>query len=360
MCKCRPQVQLYTEKLLGCGGGAAVSKFKAKMQALFPVSFQNQSLEFRDIEIVEAEDGNKSEAAGSKGGTKTAVGVASFKACIKLEWFRYGKIQGTPYVQQRKSISLPVVEFPKLSASDTLNVNGVEKVLVSQLGRQPGLRIEADESSINISFLRGNATMLQIKADCEMCTVLCGGYEVELLQVLTALGVTKTDIIGVLHDVKTVVYANGEWREMRFRRFAKEGAEGEGSGVFGEAYGWRRNTRFGEDIVSGGVFENAVVVEDVIGYDKRVTLKAGERMIWDVERLGCGCVKVAAAAAAATLKLLRDVRKAEGADLIASLVASKMSLVDLELAGRSALNAITKRADGAMLDCVTECDLVLI
>lgn len=102
------------------------------------------------------------------------------------------------------------------------------------------------------------------------------------------------------------------------------------------------------------------MVEDVIGYDKRVVLKAGERMIWDVERLDCGCVKVADAAAAVTLKRLRDVREAEGADLIASLVAPKIGLVDLELAGRSALNAITKRADGAVVDCVTKCDLILI
>lgn len=139
-------------------------------------------------------------------------------------------------MQQRKSVSLPVVEFPKLSASDTLNVNGVEKVLISQLGRQPGLRIEADENSINISFLKGNATMLQMKAGRKTCTVLCEGREVELLQVLMALGVTKANIIGVLHDVKTVVYANGGWCEVRFREFAREDAEGKG-GVFGEAYG---------------------------------------------------------------------------------------------------------------------------
>ncbi|MFP3038290.1 MAG: hypothetical protein ACKFI0_00080 [Candidatus Hodgkinia cicadicola] len=50
--RCRPQVQLYTEKLLGRSGEVNVSKFKAKLQTLFPVGFQNQSLELRDIEIM--------------------------------------------------------------------------------------------------------------------------------------------------------------------------------------------------------------------------------------------------------------------------------------------------------------------
>lgn len=53
-------------------------------------------------------------------------------------------------------------------------------------------------------------------------------------------------------------------------------------------------------------------------------------------------------------------REAEGAELVANLVASRIGLVDLELAGRSALNAITKRADGYVLDCITKRDLILI
>ncbi|MFP3039507.1 MAG: hypothetical protein ACKESB_02145, partial [Candidatus Hodgkinia cicadicola] len=177
LARCRPQVQLYTEKLLGCGGKTAVSKFKAKMQALFPVGFQDQSLELRDIEVDEAEavaegetGGDESEdkaaeggseAAGGavgeddddddgggeggeegsdgvgKGGAKPAIGAAGFKASVKLEWLCYGKILGILYIQQRKLITLPIVKFPKLPASDILNVNGIEKVLISQLGRQP-------------------------------------------------------------------------------------------------------------------------------------------------------------------------------------------------------------------------------
>lgn len=355
--ECRPQVQLYTEKLLGRQGCARteVSKFKAKMQALFPVRFQNQSLEFRDVEVVESSATDvASDASGWAAGGVTSNG--GFEASIKLEWFCYGKIFGILYIQQRMSISVPLVKFPKLSATDMLSVNGVEKVLVSQLGRQPGLRIEADENSINISFLKDNATMFQIRADRETCCALCGGHEVELLRTLMALGVTKYNIIGVLHDVRTVVYTNGEWCELSFRGFADEGS----AGAFGEAYGWRRNTRFGEDIASVGILKNAVVVEDVVGFDKRVTLRAGERMIWDVERLECGCVKVADAAAAATIALLNSVRGTEVAGFEASLVASRIGLVDLELAGRSALNAITKRADGAMLSCVTKRDLILI
>lgn len=148
-------------------------------------------------------------------------------------------------------------------------------MLVSQLGRQPGIRIEADKNSIDLSFLKDNTTAFQIRADRETCSVLCEGREVELLQALMAMGVTKSNIIRVLHSVKTVVYTNGEWCELSFRETAEEGK----TGVFGEAYGWRRNTRFGEDITSIGVLEDAVVVEDVISFDKRVTLKAGERMI---------------------------------------------------------------------------------
>lgn len=251
---------------------------------------------------------------------------------------------------------MPLVKFPKLSAADMLNVNGVEKVLVSQLGRQPGLRIEADESSISISFLKDNATMFQIRADHKTCCALCEGREVELLRALMVLGVTKYNIIGVLHDVRTVVYTNGEWRELRFRGFADEGS----ADAFGEAYGWRRNTRFGEDVASVGIPKNAVVVEDVVSFDKRVVLRAGERMIWDVERLGCGCVKVADAEAVATIVFLNSVGGAGVAGFEASLVASRIGLVDLELAGRSALSAITKRVDGAMLSCVTKRDLILI
>ncbi|MFP3039809.1 MAG: hypothetical protein ACKESB_03705, partial [Candidatus Hodgkinia cicadicola] len=369
--RCRPQVQLYTEKLLGRDEKTAVSKFKTKVQSLFPVGFQNQSLELRDIEITDAgseDDGAELEPEASKGGgngedkgeVKTDIASDSFKASVKLEWLCYGKIQGILYVQHRKSITLPLIKFPKLSASDTLNVNGIEKVLISQLGRQPGLRIEADEKSISVGFLRDNATMFQIHASCKTCTALCEGKEVELLQALMALGVTKSNIVKVLHNVKTVVFKDGGWCEVRFREFAKENENEDGRLSIFEAYGWRRNTRFGEDIVPIGAVENAVVVEDVVSYDKRIVLKAGERMMWDVERLGCGYVRIADAAAVTTMKLLKNVREAEGLNLVASLVASKLSLVDLELAGRSALNAITKRVDGAMLNCVTKRDLILI
>lgn len=221
--KCRPQVQLYTEKLLGCQSGARanVSKFKAKLQALFPVKFQDQSLELRDVEI---SDDPEAEAGAA---------AASLRASIKLEWLRYGKIQGVLYIQQRQLVTLPLVRAPKLPASDILSINGIEKVLVSQLGRQPGIRIEADKNSIALSFLKDNATAVQIRADRETCSVLCGGCEVGLLQALMAMGVTKSNIIRVLHSVKTVVYTNGEWCELSFRETAEEGK----TGVFGEAYG---------------------------------------------------------------------------------------------------------------------------
>lgn len=90
--RCRPQIQLYTEKLLGRSGEVAVSKFKAKVQALFPVGFQNQSLELRDIEIIEVEAGSETSGSGEggedgvrKSEAKTAIGTTSFKANIKLE-----------------------------------------------------------------------------------------------------------------------------------------------------------------------------------------------------------------------------------------------------------------------------------
>ncbi len=34
--------------------------------------------------------------------------------------------------------------------------------------------------------------------------------------------------------------------------------------------------------------------------------------------------------------------------------------MDLETAGRATLNALTNRAEGSMLDCVTKRDLILI
>ncbi len=269
---CRPQIRLYTEKLLGCQNGAEadISKLKTMLRVLFPVKFQNQSLEFKDIEIAEAEgmaseaatggedsggeaaavedaggageteyaakaggaaleasgedgdggdgesDDGSSEADGSatagrfRSASASAAAGSGYKASVKLEWFRYGKIFGILYVQQRKSIMVPLVRFPKLSESDTLRVNEIEKVLVSQLGRQPGIRIEADENSIDIRFLKKNATMFRIKADRETCSALCEGREVELLQALMALGVTGSHILKVLHDVKTVVFTNGE------------------------------------------------------------------------------------------------------------------------------------------------------
>lgn len=73
--KCRPQAQLYTEKLLGCQSDARanVSKFKAKLQALFPVKFQDQSLEFRDVEI------------SDDPATEAGAATASLRASIKLE-----------------------------------------------------------------------------------------------------------------------------------------------------------------------------------------------------------------------------------------------------------------------------------
>ncbi len=266
---CRPQIRLYTEKLLGCQNGAEadISKLKTMLQVLFPVKFQNQSLEFKDIEIAkaggtaaeaatggedsggeaaaveDAGDAGEAEYAAEAGGaaaeasgedddgggelddgsseadgaatagrfrSAAAAAVSGFKASVKLEWFRYGKIFGILYVQQRKSIMVPLVRFPKLSDSDTLRVNEIEKVLVSQLGRQPGIRIEADENSIDIRFLKKDATMFRIKADRETCSALCEGREVELLQALMALGVTSSHILKVLHDVKTVVFTNGE------------------------------------------------------------------------------------------------------------------------------------------------------
>ncbi len=206
---CRPQIQLYTEKLLGCQNGskANISKLKERIKALFPVKFQNQSLEFKDIEIDAVGDGG---AAGETVETCPAFAVSDFKASVKLEWFCYGKVFGILYVQQRKSIVVPLVRFPKLLASDTLRINEIEKVLVSQLSRQPGIRIEADENSVDISFLKKNATMFQIKADRRMCYAICEGRKVELLRALMALGVTRSHILKVLHDVKTVAYTNGE------------------------------------------------------------------------------------------------------------------------------------------------------
>ncbi len=50
-------------------------------------------------------------------------------------------------------------------------------------------------------------------------------------------------------------------------------------GAEAESYGRCRNSRFKMITTPISVPKDAVVIEDVVSFDKRVTLKAGERMV---------------------------------------------------------------------------------
>ncbi len=66
---------------------------------------------------------------------------------------------------------------------------------------------------------------------------------------------------------------------MRFKEVGDEAeAEAEAEAA-AEAYGRRRNARFKMITTPISVPKDAVVIEDVVSFDKRVTLKAGERMV---------------------------------------------------------------------------------
>ncbi len=66
---------------------------------------------------------------------------------------------------------------------------------------------------------------------------------------------------------------------MRFKEVGDEAeAEAEDEAA-AEAYGRRRNSRFKMIITPISVPKDAVVIEDVVSFDKRVTLKAGERVV---------------------------------------------------------------------------------
>ncbi|WP_192573072.1 hypothetical protein [Candidatus Hodgkinia cicadicola] len=165
---------MYTKLIWGCYNtyGIKISKLILNLQPLFPVNNQELSLEFiniREHDSIKPPDGFEN----------------SDRFDIDLNLVCYSENEWFIQLHQRVEIQTALIDLPRLLKDDTVVIEGIKKVLVSQLTTPPGLNIEVSEDQTNMELLFSR--MLNIKLNNSDIIISNNRCSADLLNTLLSL-----------------------------------------------------------------------------------------------------------------------------------------------------------------------------
>ncbi len=126
---------------------------------------------------------------------------------IDLNLISYYENEWFIYVDQRCGIQTGMVDLPRLLKDDTVIVEGVQKVLVVQLAKPSGLRIEVSKENESIELLLSRT--LKMELSNLGITMANGGCSVGLLDVLSSLMTKHLHVLKRVLEVRTLAYFKG-------------------------------------------------------------------------------------------------------------------------------------------------------
>ncbi len=205
---CKLQKQLYTKTIWGCYNniGIKVSKLRLSLIAMFP--FQNKDLNLEFINItnhnfqINEEDN-----------------ISEFILEVKI--IQYANINDIVYIIHIIDIYSPIMRLPRLNYYYTITINGLQKVLLAQFRKHPGISFEYNNNSDNdndndndniiINLPTSNKSNLYIAINKSIVKVMYNNHIGDLLQILWTMGLKHCHILSVIANIRKIVYYKGKW-----------------------------------------------------------------------------------------------------------------------------------------------------
>jgi len=256
---------------------------EAVFQEMFPIVDDHKNFRLEYVRYEFGEPRYSPEEAIARGATYALPLKVVFRL-IKLGWKR-DKAQGREAEDVKDVIEQEVYfcELPWMTANGSFIINGVERVVVSQLHRSPGVYFteEDDELSALLVPLRGAWFEMVIDKNQTLMAVLDRKKRISVATFLRALGYKHSDVISHLFKVDRRKLKIGDVLAedlINEERSNGENAEGKGSESVLLA-------RAGECITEGvfdyltakGITEAKVIIPEQSGVDVIVNTLAADK-----------------------------------------------------------------------------------
>ncbi|PIM96953.1 DNA-directed RNA polymerase subunit beta [Candidatus Hodgkinia cicadicola] len=328
------QRRLYNEVIWGCYNDLdiKISKLEVNVSSLFPVDSDYGSLEFISIDHSVLEDATNSTIRN--------------KFILKINVNLYHLIGDVIFVGQRSQVDVPLMELPQLTDNDEVVVNGINRVLVSQLIKQSAVSLDRTDGIVTLKLMTNGGTHLTIE---NLRIKYADYYSGDLLTTLLMLKTKYVHILDAYSEVKSIAFFKGKWFHLDWTTSVDNKTK----------YGNKRRLRMrkimGERCVVGRNDVVGVAMDHYQGLVKKTngTMRFNSSFVTKYASV----LKITKPS-----RLLPFIRRLVETNCVckSEITAEHINNIDLTLAGRCFLNDLVDNDPGFGLDLITKKDLILI
>ncbi len=198
----RSQGRLYGLPLFGCRNevGIRLSKIRLHLAGLFPIGFKDYDIDFKDVVY----DFRKQEGC-------CVVG-------LEVSFIDYDGTDGFDLIRSTKSVVIPLIKLPLLNENDVIMVNGLHKMVISQLAKQRDGQVDVGDDGGDITFNSIDFDPVKIKFGKGVCDLIVGRDRCGCFESMLAHGTKRNHLGKVIGNEIVIAYHKRDWYSLEETR----------------------------------------------------------------------------------------------------------------------------------------------
>lgn len=178
--------EIYFDPIIGSwNNNILISKLKLIVLSLFPIIKDGDSIDLQDI-YVDIESGY-------------------YKINANIEYKKYSEFKDFYFIKQYNNFQTFIVKIPKLSNSGTIILNGVERVITSQLVKQTKVKIQSTNKTIKLELNVKNELPLEINFTGLNCNFCHNDNTIDYLSKLITLRIKTYPLIQIIIRIQFIL-----------------------------------------------------------------------------------------------------------------------------------------------------------
>ncbi len=157
------------------------------MHELFPIINENISLELINI-------------------SNYNISFNADRFELNLKYTHYSKHNNIIYISDSIDIDLPLMELPRLSKHDTIAIESIQRILVSQSIRIPDISIKRVNKLVNINLLTLKSNYLHIKGSSLGIEIGIGNSFSDYASFMLSMGVKTAHVFKNFMNIVRIAY----------------------------------------------------------------------------------------------------------------------------------------------------------
>ncbi|PIM94995.1 DNA-directed RNA polymerase subunit beta [Candidatus Hodgkinia cicadicola] len=188
---------IYFDPIIGFrNNNVQVSKLKLIVLSLFPIIENWDSIDIQDIYV--------------------DIESSYYKINADIVYKRYSKSKDFYFINQSNKFKTVIVKTPKLSNSGTIILNGIERVITSQLIKQTKIKIRNTNKTIKLELNVENELPLEINFTGLNCNFYHNGNTVDYLSKLIHLGLKPIHLYKSLSKFNLISIFKQKWCKLTY------------------------------------------------------------------------------------------------------------------------------------------------